>query len=313
MFLRPLIAFAPENEGGTPSPEGSSVPAADTSAGAASPAAPVDAGPDKSSAIPDNVMGGDDLDHVELPEPTPAPEKPVALEAQPDPAKPGEQKPAEPKAPAAEAKPAPKPGTEAAPTDGQAKPATPASAQPDILSQLDVHKKDIISHLAGERFGLSQEESDLLDVNPTAAVSQIMARTFYESQVATINQINAMVPRIIAEVTKSLSTADEAEKGFYAANTDLNAKEHGPIVGSFAKVFRQMNPAASKEDAYKFVSNAVRAHLGLAAPVGNGAAPAAGKPAVPAPFTPARGGVKVISTTPAEDPFAGLGMEFDDE
>jgi len=258
-------------------------------------------------------MDADDLDSIELPAipKDPAPEKSETL-ADPKVDPKVDAKPAEPPKPAAEAKPEVK--LEAKSTEGQPKSESPAEDPGDILKQLEANKGAIIKHLAGERFALSKEETDALDINPTEAIPQLLARAFYESQVATINQIHRMVPTIVSAVTSSMQTATDAERGFYDANKDIIAKDHGNVVAQYARVFRQANPQASRDEAYKFVAAAVRAHFGIVpGPVaGNGAAPAARR-AVPAPFAPARGGAKVISQTPIDDnPFGGMGQEFDD-
>ena len=284
-------------------------------------AAPVEStAADTSFLIPDEVMNSSDLDEVEIPTAqaakTPEPEAPAPT---PEVAK------VDPKAsPAAVAKPA----TPAQPakTPEQPKVAT-ADQQPSgrpqvvadrqaLLGELAKNRSVIIDHLAGERFKLSKEESDLFDTDANAGIQKIAARVYYEATTSALNLIDRFVkselPGLIDGHTQSTMQYSKAEDGFWKEWPNLDVKADGQTVNQYANIYRQANPQASMEDAIRHVGAIVSTVLGK--PKGVAAAPVAARPNGAKPFTPASGAARVVSQTQVQapvNPFSGLGEEFE--
>jgi hypothetical protein len=263
--------------------------------------------------IPDNVMNSD-LDEVEIPA---APAAVAAPEVQPT--VPAEVKPAEAK-PAEAAKPATpveqKP-VEAKPADPSAQPSSRPQVVADraqLLQEIGKNRDALVSHLAQDRFKLTKEESDLLDTDVNAAISKIMARTYYEAMTSAMTLIDRfakqeLVP-LIEQHTQSSQSFRNAEDDFFREWPNLDREKDATAINQYANIYRQANPGASKTDAIKMVGQIVSTILGK--PKGAPAVPAA-KPNGARPFSPASGAARVVSQVqvPEANPFAGMGQEFE--
>src|SRR5260370_41061315 len=131
-----------------------------------------------------------------------------------------------------------------------------------------------------------------------------------------------MVPRMVEHVENESLAENAAEGDFHTEwpNIDRNNQVHMKTVAELAASYRQMNPSASQADAVKYVGMAATHFLGLQMPQRNAAGQRPGNGATPPrrtnpPFGPAQGGrAQPPAGTPtgSQNPFEGLGLQFDD-
>lgn len=251
----------------------------------------------------------------------PAPAAPVAQpQAQPTQTPPAGQQPAQPPAQTT-----PAAATPAAPSQGEG--AAPRIYSPGELAQaLGQNKATILDALAQQKFQLSPEDTQALDVDAISMLPKLMARVYFEATVNGLQQLANMVPRMVAEVANARIAESDSERAFFDEwpNIDPRNQDHIRVVTQLSNSFRHMNPRASREDAIKYVGQAATAFLGLQAPQRttngqvNGRSPTSPRPAAvrTPPFAPAVGGraqPPAGTPQPAANPFEGLGMQYDDE
>lgn len=289
--------------GGTPAPSGG--PPAEVGSGGSS-GTPPGAG----DVLEDPFAGFDgDLDEIDLgdgtgTDPGPEPDAPAVVPAAPV------VPPAAPAAPPVVPAPAPAASVTSAS-------APPQSAREQLSSALDGFKnnqKELNEWATRELFSLSQEETDALETDAVTMIPKLMARTYQQALMASMNMMKQFVPMMISEgvVEQGAKTAkgNEAKAEFYAAFPNLNEKDHGEAFNQWAKMYRQMNPKASRADAIKFVGNALLTQFNLHGAPAPGAVP--GVVARPVPFQPARPGGRPVAQVPVDDPYSGLDQDFMD-
>jgi len=324
---RYYMAFAASDDGGgvgsTPSPSGgdsgssvAATPAADGGGSDAGTASPLPASaPAASPATTPTDMGWgalgstDDLDHIEIP---PEPKAPVV---------PAEVPPVQPVVPPS-AVPAPEPATppqaatEAQPPtqDGDNRPLT-ASDPWRIATGLEAHRAEVIAHLAGTKFALSEDEVKALDADPASAVPQLLSRVFLESQVSMQKFLAQAVPGMIKQYNTVTTANEGAEKKFFDSHKALDIKnpQHRATAVRIATLYRQANPGIPLDQLIAEVGPMVMASLRLnasATPTNGGKQPVI--PRGGTGFRPAvnGGGGAPIATEPASE-WGGLGQQFD--
>lgn len=319
-----LPVFAPDDVGGAAAPAGGD--SAPAPSGGETPVTGETSVPgDSSSGDEFSGLGGfdDDINTVtvkEIPAAAPAAAK-APVSAQTPSAPPAPAAPAAQTAPAAPAPtpPAPAPAAptgqpEAAP-QAQA-PASPPSDPVSLLKELETHRDGVIAALASDsRFGLSQDEATLLETDPGKAVPQLLARTYYQAVNAALTHINNFVPQMVARHIEGTRVQNERENAFYQQFPALDRTKHAGDVATFAKLFRQQSPQMAMSELFQMVGAAVMAKNGLSAAVAAPHPAANGRPPQPAitapPFAPARAGAEVRTTPVEENPFAGLGQDWD--
>lgn len=301
----PASSGSPEPSPG-PSPAPSPAPSGSPSA---APAAP---GTDSSAAAVDAFAGldgdFDDLDAIIVSDAPPtdggAPQAVGADPAKPAPkAAPGAQPPAPPAA-----QPSPEPASVA---PAATSPASPGARLNEAVEGFKSNSDAMSGWAAENLFRLSDEDAAALATNAEQVIPRLMGKVYAQALVAAGNLMRNFVPQMIqhdvGQINTRASRAKEAINAFYTAHSDLNEKDHGATVAKWAKSFRAANPKASREEAIKFVGNAVRLEHGLSAPQ---AAPQTTQPR--AAFAPARPGGRVPPPPQTPDPFAGLDHDFDE-
>jgi hypothetical protein len=266
-----------------------------------SPAEPAE-GHDAFAGMEDN-----DFDLVELP--TEEDTSQVGETGEP---KPAATPPAATKQPATEAKTPPQAAPQKQEAPKQDAPAAPRSALDQAIEGFRTNHKELSTWASTNLFALTKEESDLLETDAVTAIPLLMGKVYSQALQATTNLIKNFVPNMVNEGVQTTNArtakATEALQQFYAANSHLNPQQHGALVDKWARAFRAANPSASRQEAIKFVGNAVSSELGLppAAAGANG-----GRAPRPAPFAPARPGTRVQQPSQPHDPYEGMDMEFD--
>jgi len=321
---RYYMVFASDDGGGvgsTSSPSsgdsGSSVaatPAADgggSDAGAASPF-PASAPAASPSATPTDMGWGalgstDDLDHIEIPPEQPAPVvppevKPVQPVVPPQP--PTAPEPVPPPVAATTAQP---------PTEGADRPLT-ASDPWRIATGLEAHREEVIAHLAGSKFALSEDEVKALDADPASAVPKLLSRVFLESQVSMQKFLAQAVPGMIKQYNTVTTANEGAEKKFFDSHRALDIKnpQHRATAVRIATLYRQANPGIPLDQLIAEVGPMVMASLRLNAPTTKSVPSGTPGPRGGTGFRPAvnGGGGAPIATEPASE-WGGLGQQFD--
>jgi hypothetical protein len=297
--------------GGTPPGPSSGAPPGTSSGEAASGATPVDAGAgDGSFTLSDGVMDNGDLDGFVEPSPDEGGPQEALAEPPQEPTQQQAQPPA-PKVPPAQPQPPTQPvAPEGRP--GRAGPQQPLSPHA-MLQQILQNRDALTAQLATQRFALSKADEDALNENAVAHIPKLLARTYFDAFTSAVNFVNQQVPTMISSHIAEAGEDTKAENAFYKAWPGLDASKHGADVHAYANAYRQMNPKASLEDAIKFVGAAVATKHGIAnanqslekqQQRGNGRAK---------PFAPSMGSRATPQGTSQvdENPFAGMGMQFD--
>lgn len=190
--------------------------------------------------------------------------------------------------------------------------ATPSATPVDQLSAtiegFKANAAALSAHAAQTLFKLSEEDATALATNAEEVIPRLMGQVYTQSIAAAGNLMRNFLPQMIEEAMSQNVVRSERSKEalneFYSSNSDLNEKDHGQLVAKWAKTFRTANPSAPRKDAIAFVGRAIRAELGLP-PLG---APPAARQAA---FAPARPGGRTPPPPQENDPYAGLGLDFE--
>lgn len=217
------------------------------------------------------------------------------------------------------------PAPQVQPQQPEAPPTAPVAQAGDAgppRSQLDaameglkgVANQTALSDWAAQNlFKLSPEDIQALDTNAADIIPRLMGRAYTHAMQSAVNLIKNLVPEMVnsgmaAQQTRA-QRASEALNEFYQSNPHLSADQHGAAVDRWARSFRAMNPAASRQEAIAFVGKAVSAEFGLWPSANGTGAPAARRAA---PFAPARpGGRAPAAARGPHDPYAGMEDDID--
>jgi len=252
-------------------------------------------------------LGEPDDDFVELASDAPAPEPAPVEPATPAVEPPKAPEPAKQAAPEPAKVPVPEP-----PKEPAAAAAPPPSDPRSLTEQLTQHKDALIGAIAQERFKLSPEEMNALEIDAVGTIPRLLAKVYYEAVTASLNHIQNFVPQMQAQFRNAEQANAEAEKVFYGAFPQLDKAKHHEDVMMFAQMFRSTNPNLSREDFIAGVGAAVMAKNRIAPAATNGKGPTVNpKPAATTPFVPAQAGATVKVTPEEPSPWAGLGVDFE--
>lgn len=210
-------------------------------------------------------------------DPPPPQDQPPPASA-PAPAAPTNSPPSEPAAPVAPAAPA-------APTP-PTPPAQPATPPPPAVSpeeaarqQAEVQGKVVGALTERYRGFITEELVNDLAVSPEKVLPGLLAQVAYDAVSSMVGIMQQQVPQVVQETTTRTAAQAAAAKEFFGVNHDLGKPEYQPVINEAARMYRALNPNATRADAIKGVGKLVRAQLGLPEPT---AAPAA----TPTPATP---------------------------
>lgn len=215
-------------------------------------------------------------------EPPPANDPPPAGEpasAAPPPS--GAPAPAAPATPAAPAAPVQPP-----PPTPPAQPATPpppaVSPEEAARQQAEVQGKVVGALTERYRGFITEELVNDLAVSPEKVLPQLLAQVAYDAVSSMVGIMQQQVPQVVQETTTRTNAQAQAAKEFFGVNHDLVKPEYQPVINEAAKMYRALNPNATRAEAIKGVGKLVRAQLGLAEPT---ATPPAATPTPPPPST----------------------------
>jgi hypothetical protein len=200
--------------------------------------------------------------------------------------------------------------TAAPPAEASATPTNVPPADVDsLLTAFDTQAAEIFQQVAPQ-FQLTQEQITELETDAAAAVPKLLANTYLKSIKAAVSVMKELVPSMIQQTVVRQEAAREMETSFFKQWNLLDRTKHGNDIRMFAQTFANAKPGISQSELFSLVGAAVMAKNGLAA----SAAPAAASP-TPSPFTPAVTSAPVTHQKPVgeQNPFAGMGFNFDDE
>lgn len=301
---------APASGGGTEGSAPGGTPAPSAGAEGGVPGSPPSSDAGDANSDFESAFGGmdDDLDSIEIGEEPSTGTEPGAT--------PSPQPGATPPAPAPAAAEPPVPPQQPAQTAPAAQaPSAPQSKREELDEAINGFKTgfdDLSKWATTELFTLPPEVLDSLATDAASVIPNLMAQTYTRSIMASLNFIKTYVPEMIAQEHSRLVGAEkrqtEAANEFYSSWPDLNPKDHGAAMAQTAKVFRQLNPQATRKEAIDFVGRHLMTQFGITPK-----APGAPAPRKPLPFQPARPGGHAPTTSPPADPYAGLDQEYDVE
>lgn len=317
--------FSPDDEGGAGAPSGDGGSAA-ASDGGASPAAPdsgaAPAAPSADPGAPSTPPAGgaapssdgappsdpfDFMDHFEGDDLVSVEPPAAPAQAEPTPAQP----------PAAPAQPAPQaqaPGSQAPQGAGAEAPgASPIPTDPgELVDSIRQNAPALLEQMANS-YKLSQEEAEALENDVVGTLPKLFARVHLNASVAALHNMKQLIPTMIRQAITADRTKRDNLESFYKAWPQLDRANpaHMEAVAQLGGAYRRANPTASREAAIKAIGTLALHHLGL--PLQSAPGAPNGRTVSQRPFVPAQGGGAPAPAAPAEyDPFAGMGMEFED-
>lgn len=318
------ILYEGENEGGSApdsgggGSEGGATPAATPDSGSAPAASSADGGsstPPAGEAAPPSgdkrPQGQDDFDFLDRFEgddlvPLEPPAAPAQAQAEP---------PAQPQAaPAEPAAPQQTPGGQVPQGAGaQAPGASPIPTDPgELVDSIRQNAPALVEQLASN-YVLSTEEAEALENDVVGTLPKLFARVHLNATVGALHNMKQLIPKMIRDAIQGDRTKRDNLDAFYKAWPQLDKAnpQHLEAISMLGGAYRRANPTASREQAIKAIGTLALHHLGLPlTPVGGGPN---GRTVSQKPFVPAMGGGPAAPTgAPEPDPFAGMGMEFDD-
>ncbi len=250
---------------------------------------------------PDDVVEGD--------EPPPAPPKPPAQQPPKPPAQPPAQKPPEtppeaPKPPEQQPPAAPKQPVAETPEQVQARELAEKTTRE--AAEKEQHAKLV------EYYKIPDDMAARLATEPELVLPELAAKMHQAMLKSTMNMLAAELPHRL----QMLNTYNEGEKksseAFYGKWPQL--KGHEQQVLQVGRMYRQMNPKATPEQAIEKIGRVVIAALGLSEQSPASGQPPAPPPAKPSSFRPAgTSAAAAAATPPSENVFTQMAEAFLEE
>lgn len=245
----------------------------------------------------------------------PAPEQAQPVAPPPSAAPQVQQPPAPAPVAAPVAAPAPAPAP-AAPTPAAAQPPATPATPPDPTARaaaLATARNNLISELE-TRYAVTEEQGTAMMTEPEKAFPPLIARLFVDIYEAVFQQITAQVPSMYQDLRQRELAQNETQKAFYQQWPALAKPEFEPHVNRLATQYMQLNPGASREQAFNEIGQL--AHITLKVPFNqDGGAPAPpSPPTATRPFTPALPGATSggpAGAAPAKNFYEALAEEFE--
>jgi hypothetical protein len=228
----------------------------------------------------------------------------VGEEAEPEVAPPvvAEAAPTTPEPPVAEMKPE-------AVSQPPAPPVSPEVPQPPqeqfTTEQIASWRQQVLGGLE-QVYALDSDTASALQVEPEKVLPKLAATLHMQIYDQVMRAVAAGAPAFIEQTMSQKTAAQKAEDAFYARWQNLQG--HRQQVNEVARMWRQMYPNASLEEAIQGVGEAAQALLGISA--------APPPPTPNPPPTPARPSSRTVThqaqsnLSPQEQMFRGLAEEF---
>jgi hypothetical protein len=206
---------------------------------------------------------------------------------------------------------APPPDPEPDP-EPQETPEQRAAREQQAKADFDQWRASEVERLTKE-YAFDDETAQRLQTEPELVLPQLAAEMELRITQRALEAFQKMIPQVVPQVVVSQQTEKAATDFFYDKNPDLR-KYHKQVLKA-GKLYRELNPKASPEEAAEQIGNLVRTSLKLK-PVGAQApAPSPAPAAKPAPHKPAGAGSSGKAPAPAKsaDDVWGKLIEDDDD
>lgn len=307
LMMRKLLTRLYAEETGDPNAGAMSTPA--PVAEEADPPAPEAEDVNEFSSLAEEDLGGDDIDldtdndvvYGEKESEQPAPAEP----AQSPEASTADQSKVEAQKPEGEKEPPTEKPVEAAQKPEAKGEEVPAPEPFDVEKWREGEHKRL-----QETYFVTDEDAQELLLEPQKVLPKLAANMHMQVMQEVHQMMQQVLPRQIQAVQSSISAETEAKNAMFSRWPGL--KEHEAQVLQIGKMFRALNPNASKEEALERIGAMTYQALGMEIPPAPNAAPPAPAPARPAPFRPAGTTSQSVPAQPAQA-HENLFVEFAEE
>lgn len=120
------------------------------------------------------------------------------------------------------------------------------------------------ARLAKDVYAFDEETAARLQTEPELVLPQVAAKLHLEVMRSTMEAVQRMLPNVLPQFLQQTTVEKTAVEKFYGVNPDLRPY-HKQVIQA-GKMFRQLNPKATPEEAAKKIGDMVRLSLGLEAP-----------------------------------------------
>jgi hypothetical protein len=163
-------------------------------------------------------------------------------------------------------------------------------------------------------FALDPQTVEALQTDATTALPRLLARTFLLAHASALKAMQEFVPQQIDSRTQGHRAADAAQQEFFTAYPGLRNETYAGDIINAIQVIRARTPNIPRAQVIRQVGIMVSALHGLpmVPPNGGNGSAQRSATAAPPPFVPhVGGGVTQTPSAQDENPFSGLGFEFD--
>lgn len=154
-------------------------------------------------------------------------------------------------------KPEPQPAQEVQPQQPQL---TPEQRQANYQQFFNKSVDTLAEHV----YKFDEQTAEALDTEPSKALPRLAAQLHMQVLTAAVTQTANLVPNLIAQYQQNQSGVEAIENKFYGEYKDLN--DHRQTVDNIARLYRQLNPTKSFEDAAPEIAAMARVQLRLPVP-----------------------------------------------
>lgn len=185
-----------------------------------------------------------------------------------------------------------KPEEEEAPPEEDAEPGeqlTPeqqAAKAAEFETQFKEWRASEVKRLAEKVYAFDADTAARLQTEPELVLPQLAAELEMNAAQRAMEAVQRLIPQLMRPVMQGQQLEDKANDFFFSKNPDL--KKYKTQVLKAGRMFRELNPKATPEEAAKQIGEIVRTSLKLK-PLAAGAAAPAAKPAAK-PHKPAGAG-----------------------
>lgn len=150
-----------------------------------------------------------------------------------------------------------------------------AAEQEALQTRFKEWQQSEMSRLEKDVYALSEDDAARLQTEPELVLPQLAAKMHMTVMQNALEAVQRMIPQMLQPELKRGETESKAQDMFFKVNSDLDPKKHLPKIIEAGKLYRQMNPKATPEEAAQAIGQIVRVGLGLktqptAPPQGNG-------------------------------------------
>lgn len=176
-----------------------------------------------------------------------------------------------------------------------------------LLQTLAQNEGAVVQAAADNLFKLSDEDKEALETDAVAAMPQLAGKVYVKSLQAATQLVRNMVPQMMQQEMNKQQSLMAVEQAFFSQYPELDRWQHGADIVAVGQHFKAQNPNMPPQELLHRIATAVMGMHGIQR------RGTQRKPNGQQPFRPAQSGPSHGNANPAADnPFAGLGMEFDE-